>query len=64
MKTNNAAAAAPLAQFRADVISGLSRPQKMLSARWLKVNPHGKDKHSSKNSRVFHAIDQFCTRLL
>lgn len=34
MKTNSAAAA-PLAQFRADVISGLSRPQKRLSARWL-----------------------------
>jgi HAE1 family hydrophobic/amphiphilic exporter-1 len=36
----------------------------MLSARWLKVKPHGKDAHSSKNSRVFHAIDVFYTRLL
>ena len=36
----------------------------MLAARWLKVNPHGKDKHSSKNSKVFHAIDAFYTRLL
>jgi hydrophobic/amphiphilic exporter-1 (mainly G- bacteria), HAE1 family len=36
----------------------------MLSARWLKVKRHGKDKHSSKDSRVFHAIDVFYTRLL
>src|ERR671928_176948 len=36
----------------------------MLSARWLKVNAHGKDKHSSKDSRVFHAVDLFYTRLL
>src|SRR5262245_64838794 len=36
----------------------------MLSARWLKVDPHGKDKHSSKDSRVFHAIDVFYTRIL
>src|SRR5919202_3805024 len=36
----------------------------MLAARWLKVDPHGKDKHSSKDSRVFHAIDRFYTRLL
>ena len=36
----------------------------MLSARWLKVRPHGKDKHSSKDSRIFHAIDVFYTRLL
>ncbi len=36
----------------------------MLSARWLKVQKHGKDKHSSKDSRVFHAIDVFYTRLL
>ncbi|HUR34223.1 MAG TPA: efflux RND transporter permease subunit [Vicinamibacterales bacterium] len=36
----------------------------MLSARWLKVDPHGKDSHSSKDSRVFHAIDVFYTRLL
>ena len=36
----------------------------MLAARWLKVNPHGKDKHSSKNSKIFHAIDVFYTRLL
>jgi HAE1 family hydrophobic/amphiphilic exporter-1 len=36
----------------------------MLSARWLKVDPHGKDQHSSKDSRVFHAIDVFYTRIL
>ena len=36
----------------------------MLSARWLKVDRHGKDKHSSKDSRVFHAVDVFYTKLL
>src|SRR5262249_46605340 len=36
----------------------------MLSARWLKVDPHGKDEHSSKDSRVFHAIDVFYTGIL
>ncbi len=36
----------------------------MLSARWLKISGHGKDKHSSKNSKVFHAIDVFYTRML
>jgi HAE1 family hydrophobic/amphiphilic exporter-1 len=36
----------------------------MLSARWLKVQRHGKDRHSSKDSKVFHAIDVFYTRLL
>jgi HAE1 family hydrophobic/amphiphilic exporter-1 len=36
----------------------------MLSARWLKVDPHGKDKHSSKDSPIFHAVDAFYTRLL
>jgi len=36
----------------------------MLSARFLKVDAHGKDKHSSKDSRVFHAIDLFYTRML
>jgi HAE1 family hydrophobic/amphiphilic exporter-1 len=36
----------------------------MLSARWLKVDAHGKDKHSSKDSRIFHAVDLFYTRLL
>ncbi len=36
----------------------------MLSARWLKVDPHGEDKHSSKDSRVFHAIDRFYTAIL
>ncbi|MFN7980818.1 MAG: efflux RND transporter permease subunit [Vicinamibacterales bacterium] len=36
----------------------------MLSARWLKVKAHGKDQHSSKNSRVFHAVDVFYTRML
>ncbi len=36
----------------------------MLSARFLKVQRHGKDRHSSKDSRIFHAIDVFYTRLL
>ena len=36
----------------------------MLSARWLKIDPHGRDRHSSKDSRVFHAIDVIYTRLL
>jgi hydrophobic/amphiphilic exporter-1 (mainly G- bacteria), HAE1 family len=36
----------------------------MLSARWLKVQRHGKDAHSSKDSKVFHAVDVFYTRLL
>ena len=27
----------------------------MLSARWLKVKPHGKDSTASKDSRIFHA---------
>src|SRR5712672_280828 len=36
----------------------------MLSARWLKVKRHGDDAHSSKDSRVFRAVDAFYTRLL
>jgi hydrophobic/amphiphilic exporter-1 (mainly G- bacteria), HAE1 family len=36
----------------------------MLAARWLKVKRHGKDQHSSKDSKIFHAIDGFYTRLL
>ncbi len=36
----------------------------MMAARWLKVDPHGKDKHSSKDSRIFHALDALYTRLL
>jgi HAE1 family hydrophobic/amphiphilic exporter-1 len=36
----------------------------MLSARWLKVDKHGKDRHASKDSKVFHAVDAFYTRLL
>src|SRR5438094_3358675 len=36
----------------------------MLSARWLKVERHGKDKHSSKDSKIFHAISAFYTRTL
>jgi HAE1 family hydrophobic/amphiphilic exporter-1 len=36
----------------------------MLSARFLKVTRHGKDGHSSKDSKIFHAIDVFYTRLL
>jgi HAE1 family hydrophobic/amphiphilic exporter-1 len=35
----------------------------MLSARWLRVD-RGRDHHGSKDSRVFHAIDVFYTRLL
>src|SRR6266513_212668 len=29
----------------------------MLSARWLKVDKHGKDEHASKDSKIFHAVD-------
>ncbi|MBI3491381.1 MAG: efflux RND transporter permease subunit [Acidobacteria bacterium] len=36
----------------------------MLSARWLKVDRHGKDRHTSKDSPIFHAMDVFYTRLL
>src|SRR5207248_10894844 len=36
----------------------------MLSARWLKVKRHGTDAHSSKDSRVFRAVDVFYTRIL
>src|SRR3989440_1117643 len=37
----------------------------MLSARWLKVVKDGDGKkHSSKDSRVFHAVDVFYTQLL
>src|SRR5439155_773483 len=36
----------------------------MLSARWLEVDRHGRDDHSSKDSKVFHAIDLLYTRLL
>jgi HAE1 family hydrophobic/amphiphilic exporter-1 len=36
----------------------------MLSARWLKVDRGGDGKHGSKDSKVFHAIDVFYTRLL
>ena len=36
----------------------------MLSARWLKVERHGDGKHSSKDSKIFHAVDVFYTRLL
>jgi HAE1 family hydrophobic/amphiphilic exporter-1 len=36
----------------------------MLSARWLKVDRHGKDKHTSKDSKVFHVIDVAYTRML
>jgi HAE1 family hydrophobic/amphiphilic exporter-1 len=36
----------------------------MLSARWLKVKKHGKDRHDSKESRIFHAVDAVYTRLL
>jgi HAE1 family hydrophobic/amphiphilic exporter-1 len=36
----------------------------MMTARWLKVDAHGKDKHSSKDSRIFHGLDLVYTRLL
>src|SRR5579864_3304766 len=36
----------------------------MLSARWLKVDSHGGDKHGSKDSKIFHALDLLYTRLL
>jgi HAE1 family hydrophobic/amphiphilic exporter-1 len=36
----------------------------MMSARWLKVDRDGKNKRSSKDSGLFHAIDVFYTRLL
>jgi HAE1 family hydrophobic/amphiphilic exporter-1 len=36
----------------------------MLAARWLKIQKHGKDAHSSKDSRVFRVVDTFYTRLL
>jgi hydrophobic/amphiphilic exporter-1 (mainly G- bacteria), HAE1 family len=36
----------------------------MLSARWLKVARSDKGKHSSKDSKIFHAVDLFYTRLL
>jgi len=36
----------------------------MLSARWLKVQRHGKNRHASKDSPIFHTLDVFYTRLL
>jgi HAE1 family hydrophobic/amphiphilic exporter-1 len=36
----------------------------MMSARWLKVDRDRKDRHSSKDSRIFHALDAVYTRLL
>src|SRR5262249_54565553 len=36
----------------------------MLAARWLKVEKSAGRGHSSKDSRIFHAIDVFYTRLL
>src|SRR4030095_10261255 len=36
----------------------------MLSARWLKVDRGGKNGRASKDSRAFHALDVFYTRLL
>src|SRR5205823_2310012 len=36
----------------------------MLSARWLKVARRGEGARSSKDSKVFHAVDLFYTRLL
>src|SRR5437879_7428478 len=36
----------------------------MLAARWLKIQKHGKDGHSSKDSRVFRMVDGVYSRLL
>jgi HAE1 family hydrophobic/amphiphilic exporter-1 len=36
----------------------------MLAARWLKVKKHGKDGHSSKDSRVFRVVDGVYSRML
>src|SRR5262252_5299012 len=36
----------------------------MMSARFLKLDKHGDDQHGSKDSKVFHAVDVFYTRLL
>src|SRR4029078_8797177 len=36
----------------------------MLSARWVEVKKHGTDEHSSKDSKVFHAVDVFYTTML
>ena len=36
----------------------------MLAARWLKVQKHGKDGHSSKDSRVFRLVDGVYSRML
>ena len=36
----------------------------MLAARWLKIRKHGKDGHSSKDSKVFRVVDGFYTGLL
>jgi HAE1 family hydrophobic/amphiphilic exporter-1 len=36
----------------------------MLAARWLKIQKHGKDGHSSKESRVFRVVDGAYARLL
>jgi HAE1 family hydrophobic/amphiphilic exporter-1 len=36
----------------------------MLAARWLKIQKHGKDGHSSKDSRIFRVVDGFYTGLL
>jgi HAE1 family hydrophobic/amphiphilic exporter-1 len=36
----------------------------MMSARFLKVKKHGADAHSSKDSKVFHALDRSYTRML
>jgi hydrophobic/amphiphilic exporter-1 (mainly G- bacteria), HAE1 family len=36
----------------------------MLSARWLKVVKHGRNRHASKDAKLFHAVDVLYTRLL
>ena len=35
-----------------------------MAARWLEVKGHGKDAHSSKNSRIFTAVDRAYTAML
>jgi len=36
----------------------------MLSARWLKMPTRDKNHHASKDSKIFHSVDVFYTRLL
>src|SRR4029079_19709849 len=36
----------------------------LLSARWLKLTPRGAGQHTSKDSKIFHTVDRFYTRML